>query len=74
VRRFEGKGAVVTGAGRGMGRATDEPIEIAKPILFMCSDDASFMTGALMVVDGAFSVGLPVPNQLTGPLVPDAVR
>ena len=51
-----------------------EPIEIAKPILFMCSDDASYMTGALMVVDGAYSVGLPVPNQLAEPLVPDAVR
>lgn len=56
-----------------MGRFA-EPIEIARPILFMCSDDASFMTGALMVVDGAFSVGLPVPNQLDAPLVPDAVR
>ena len=31
-----------------------EPIEIAHPILFMCSNDASFMSGALMVVDGLF--------------------
>jgi len=51
-----------------------EPIEMAKPILFMCSDDASFMTGSLMVVDGAYSVGLPVPNQLDEPLVAVAVR
>ncbi len=51
-----------------------EPVEMARPILFMCSDDASFMSGALMVVDGAYSVGLPVPGQLDAPLVPQGVR
>lgn len=51
-----------------------EPVEMARPILFMCSEDASYMSGALMVVDGAYSVGLPVPNVLTEPLVPSAVR
>jgi NAD(P)-dependent dehydrogenase (short-subunit alcohol dehydrogenase family) len=40
-----------------VGRFAD-PVEIAKPILFMCSDDASFMCGELMVVDGGYSVGL----------------
>lgn len=40
-----------------VGRFAD-PMEIAKPILFMCSDDASFMCGELMVVDGGYSVGL----------------
>jgi NAD(P)-dependent dehydrogenase (short-subunit alcohol dehydrogenase family) len=56
-----------------MGRFA-EPVEMARPILFMCSDDASFMSGALMVVDGAYSVGLPVPGQLDAPLVEAAVR
>lgn len=56
-----------------MGRFA-EPEEIARPILYMCSDDASFMSGALMVVDGAYSVGLPVPGELTEPLVPGGVR
>lgn len=56
-----------------MGRFA-EPVEMAKPILFMCSDDASFMSGALMVVDGAYSVGLPVPGVLDVPLVPGGVR
>ena len=51
-----------------------ESIEIARPILWMCSDDASFMTGELMVVDGAYSVGLPVPGVLDAPLVPGGVR
>jgi NAD(P)-dependent dehydrogenase (short-subunit alcohol dehydrogenase family) len=51
-----------------------ESVEIARPILWMCSDDASFMTGELMVVDGAYSVGLPVPGVLTEPLVPGGVR
>jgi NAD(P)-dependent dehydrogenase (short-subunit alcohol dehydrogenase family) len=56
-----------------MGRFA-EPAEIAKPILFLCSDDASFVAGALFVVDGAYSVGMPVPGQLTEPLVPGGVR
>ena len=51
-----------------------EPEEIARPILYMCSEDASFMTGAFMVVDGAYSVGLPVPGVLDTPLVPGGVR
>lgn len=51
-----------------------EPSEIARPILFLCSDDASFVAGSLLVVDGAYSVGLPVPNALAEPLVPDGVR
>ena len=56
-----------------MGRFA-EAVEMARPILFMCSDDASFMSGALMVVDGAYSVGLPVPGVLDAPLVPGGVR
>ena len=56
-----------------MGRFA-EPVEMARPILFMCSEDASFMSGALMVVDGAYSVGLPVPGVLDAPLVPGGVR
>ncbi|KAI1131054.1 2,5-dichloro-2,5-cyclohexadiene-1,4-diol dehydrogenase [Nemania abortiva] len=33
------------------------PREIAKCVLFMASDDAAFMTGSAVVVDGGFSVG-----------------
>lgn len=36
-----------------MGRL-GEPEEIAKPMLFLCSDDASFMTGSALVVDGGY--------------------
>jgi NAD(P)-dependent dehydrogenase (short-subunit alcohol dehydrogenase family) len=56
-----------------MGRFA-EPVEIARPILYLCSDDAGFQTGDFMVVDGAYSVGLPVPNTLDAPLVPGGVR
>jgi 3-oxoacyl-[acyl-carrier protein] reductase len=31
-----------------------EPIEIAKPILFLASDDASFITGQNLIIDGGF--------------------
>jgi NAD(P)-dependent dehydrogenase (short-subunit alcohol dehydrogenase family) len=56
-----------------MGRFA-EPVEIARPILFLCSDDASFIAGELLVVDGAYSVGLPIPIELGEPFVPGAVR
>lgn len=44
-----------------MGRFA-EPEEIARSILWMCSDDASYLSGELLVIDGAMSVGLPSPN------------
>jgi NAD(P)-dependent dehydrogenase (short-subunit alcohol dehydrogenase family) len=51
-----------------------EPVEIARPILFLCSAEASFIAGELLVVDGAYSVGTPLPLELDAPLIPDAVR
>lgn len=38
-----------------MGRLAD-PSEIGKPIAFLASDDASFMTGAELVVDGGYTI------------------
>jgi NAD(P)-dependent dehydrogenase (short-subunit alcohol dehydrogenase family) len=34
-----------------------EPREIAKAVVFMCSEDASFMVGSTMAVDGGMSAG-----------------
>jgi NAD(P)-dependent dehydrogenase (short-subunit alcohol dehydrogenase family) len=39
-----------------------EPEEIARSILWMCSSDASYLSGELLVIDGAMSVGLPPPT------------
>jgi len=36
-----------------------QPEEVAKVAVFLASDDASFMTGAAVVVDGGFGSGLP---------------
>jgi NAD(P)-dependent dehydrogenase (short-subunit alcohol dehydrogenase family) len=36
-----------------MGRIGD-PVEVAKAILFLASDDASFITGAILPVDGGY--------------------
>jgi NAD(P)-dependent dehydrogenase (short-subunit alcohol dehydrogenase family) len=39
-----------------------KPEEVAKAAVFLASDDASFVTGAFLTVDGGFSAGLP-PND-----------
>jgi NAD(P)-dependent dehydrogenase (short-subunit alcohol dehydrogenase family) len=36
-----------------MGRLGD-PVEVAKAILFLASDDASFITGTVLPVDGGY--------------------
>lgn len=33
-----------------------EPVELAKPILFLACDDASYITGHVLVVDGGYSL------------------
>ena len=50
-----------------------EPEEMARPILWMCSDDASYLSGHLMIVDGAMTAGLPEPGELEAPM-PGSVR
>jgi meso-butanediol dehydrogenase / (S,S)-butanediol dehydrogenase / diacetyl reductase len=48
-----------------------EPEEMARPILWMCSDDASYLSGELLVVDGAMTAGLPEPGEMD-PTPPNA--
>ena len=43
-------------AGIALNPRTGEPSEIAKATLFLASDDASFINGHILVVDGGWSV------------------
>ena len=46
----------VAGAQHAIGRIA-EPEEVAEVVVFLASDEASFMTGAAVVVDGGMSIG-----------------
>jgi NAD(P)-dependent dehydrogenase (short-subunit alcohol dehydrogenase family) len=46
------------GALHALGRI-GQPDEVARAAVFLASDDASFMTGSALIVDGGFSAGLP---------------
>ena len=41
--------------GMALNPRTGEPLEIANAALFLASDDASFMNGHILVVDGGWS-------------------
>jgi NAD(P)-dependent dehydrogenase (short-subunit alcohol dehydrogenase family) len=43
-------------------RRIGEPIEVARLVCFLASDDASFITGQAIAIDGGLSAGLQVPG------------
>jgi NAD(P)-dependent dehydrogenase (short-subunit alcohol dehydrogenase family) len=49
------------GAMHALGRV-GQPEEVAKAVTFLVSDDASFITGIAMPVDGGLEAGTPPPR------------
>lgn len=61
--RFADKVAVVTGGASGIGAAIARrllaegaPEDIASPSLYLASDDAAYITGTSLVVDGGWEI------------------
>lgn len=50
ISQYESQTAVVTPLGR-----VGKPEEVAKPVLFLATDDSSYITGIELFVDGGFA-------------------
>ena len=55
--KFEGKVTIDLGCGDGVPVRVDyrQPVEIARVVLFLASDAASYMTGSLVAVDAGYT-------------------
>jgi NAD(P)-dependent dehydrogenase (short-subunit alcohol dehydrogenase family) len=52
---LRGKAAIITGGEGSIGRHA-APEEVARAMLFLASDESSFVTGTTLAVDGGMSI------------------
>jgi meso-butanediol dehydrogenase/(S,S)-butanediol dehydrogenase/diacetyl reductase len=61
---FDGSDELIAQIGKAHAlKRIGEPVEVARLVCFLASDDASFITGQAIAIDGGMVAGLQVPTS-----------